>query len=213
MNDSTLDTLTQRLDRLERENRRLKVAGTIVFLVLVAVGAMGQVLPKAVPKVVEAERFVLRDARGKMLATLGTDGLVLADQNGKFRAALGVGTDGSASLIFDDQNEKPRVTLGVLDDGTPHLALLDQNEKPRLALAVGTDGTPHLALFDQNKKPRLALDVGTSGPSVVLGDQNRDRAVLGHTELEGKATGTVEQRPASSLVLFDRDGKVIWRAP
>jgi len=30
---------------------------------------------------------------------------------------------------------------------------------------------------------------------------------------EMMATGTVEQRPASSLVLFDRDGKVIWKAP
>ena len=39
------------------------------------------------------------------------------------------------------------------------------------------------------------------------------RAVLAYTALEATATGTVEQRPASSLVLFDRDGKVIWKAP
>jgi hypothetical protein len=39
------------------------------------------------------------------------------------------------------------------------------------------------------------------------------RAVLGHTALEATATGTVEQRPASSLVLFDKDGKVIWKVP
>ncbi len=72
MDDS--DTLTQRLDRLERENRRLKLAGAFLVLALVAVGAMGQVLPKAVPKVVEAERFVLRDPGGKIVATLGTEG-------------------------------------------------------------------------------------------------------------------------------------------
>ena len=65
-NESTLDTPTQRLDRLERENRRLKFAGAILLLALAAVGAMGQVLPKAVPKVVEAERFLLRDARGRV---------------------------------------------------------------------------------------------------------------------------------------------------
>ena len=35
----------------------------------------------------------------------------------------------------------------------------------------------------------------------------------GHPALETTATGTVEQRPASSLVLFDRDGKVIWKVP
>ncbi len=44
-------------------------------------------------------------------------------------------------------------------------------------------------------------------------ENQKNGAVLGHTALETKATGTVEQPPASSLVLFDRDGKVIWKAP
>ncbi len=150
MTDPTLDSLAQRLDRLERENRRLKLAGAILLLALVAVGAMGQVLPKAVPKVVEAERFVLRDTKGKT------------------RGGLGVLADGTTALAFYDQNEKVRAVLGV--------------------------------------EP--------AGPSLVLYGQNSEtRAVLGHIGLETKATGTVEQRPASSLVLFDRDGKVIWKAP
>jgi hypothetical protein len=55
---------------------------------------------------------------------------------------------------------------------------------------------------------------GPGGPSLVLHDENeKTRAVLGHTALEATATGTVEQRPTSSLVLFDRDGKVIWSVP
>ncbi len=171
-NESTLDTLTPRLDRLERENRRLKIAGSILLLALVAGGAMGQVLPKAVPKVVEAERFVLRDTRGKIRAALDT-----------------VASGGLA------------------------LSLADENGKARAGLGVAADGTPGLFLTDQNGKTRAELSVGTSGPSLVLRDENRDRAVLGHTALETKAIGTVEQRPASSLVLFDKNGKVIWRVP
>ena len=69
-NESTLDTLTQRLDRLERENRRLKIAGAILLLALAVVGSMGQVLPKAVPKAVVAEQFVLLDQNGKPRAGL-----------------------------------------------------------------------------------------------------------------------------------------------
>jgi len=242
MSEPILNTLTHRLDRLERDNRRLKLGGAFLVLALVSVGAMGQVLPKAVPKVVEAERFVLRDTKGKILAALGTrssgtvlflydqngkaraglslladgsPGLVLADQNGKERATLIVLADGSPSLSLADQNGKTRAGLSLLADGLPlpSLVLADQNEKSRAVLTVGADGSPHLGLFDQNEKPRADLSVGTSGPSLVLLDENRNRAVLGHTALEGKATGTVEQRPASSLVLFDRDGKVIWRAP
>jgi hypothetical protein len=217
MNEPTLNTLTQRLDRLERDNRRLKIAGAILLLALAAVGAMGQVLPKAVPKVVEAERFVLRDTKGKILATLiealGTPALVLFDQNGKARAGLTVLPDGRPGLSLYDQNEKKRAGLTVVGDGTPSLALSDQNEKVRAGLGVLADGAPGLFLSDQNEKVRAGLMVDTSGPSLVLRDENRNRAVLGHAALEATATGTVEQRPASSLVLFDKDGKVIWKAP
>ena len=43
--------------------------------------------------------------------------------------------------------------------------------------------------------------------------EGKTRAVLGHVTLGGARTGTTEQRPASSLVLFDKDEKVIWMAP
>jgi len=58
------------------------------------------------------------------------------------------------------------------------------------------------------------LGVDANGPHLGLFDENENiRAALGHTALESKTTGTVEQRPASSLVLFDRDGKAIWSVP
>ncbi len=217
MNEPTLDTLTQRLDRLERENRRLKLAGVILLLALAAVGAMGQMIPRAVPKVVEAERFVLRDTRGKILATLGTEAsgtsLSVYDQNGKPRAGLSVIADGAPVLVLFDQNGKDRAGLVLGADGTPALALLDQNGKRRAVLSTLVDGRPGLLLADQNEKGRLLLGVDTSGPSLVLRDENQNRAMLGHAALEGKTAGTVEQRPASSLVLFDKDGTVIWKAP
>jgi hypothetical protein len=49
--------------------------------------------------------------------------------------------------------------------------------------------------------------------SVELSENGRTRAVLGHTSLVTKRTGVVEERPVSSLVLFDKDGTVLWRAP
>ncbi len=266
MNEVTSDTLTKRLDRLERENRRLKIAGAFLVLALVAVGAMGQMIPRAVSKVVEAERFVLRDATGKIMAILGTEpgvpapklflydqngktramlsvladgtpglalfdqngkgragllllasgapGLGLHDQNGKNRLLLSVGADDTPGLALLDQNGKERARLTVVPDGSPSLGLFDQSGKVRAALGVLADGSPGLSLADLNDKERIGLRVGTNGPSLVLRDENlNNRAVLGHTALEATATGTVEQRPASSLVLSDRDGKVIWKVP
>ncbi len=179
--NTTLDALTHRLDRLEWQHRRLKLAGFILLLTLIALGAMGQMIPRAVPKVVEAERFVLRDTTGKILAALGTEAsgilaLSLADQTGKVRARLGVQADGGPVLALVDQNGKPRIGLGVAADGAPGLLLSDQNGKVRLELNVLADGTPGLGLVDQNGKDRFLLSVGF-------------------------------------LRLFDKDGKVIWRAP
>jgi hypothetical protein len=39
------------------------------------------------------------------------------------------------------------------------------------------------------------------------------RAALGCIELEAPQTGAVEQRPMSSIILFDKDGLTLWQAP
>jgi len=72
-----------------------------------------------------------------------------------------------------------------------------------------------LALLDKNQKPQVALSLKEDdGPAISLRDAvGRERAVLGRTDLEGLRTGTIEQRPGSSLVLFDKDGTVFWKAP
>jgi hypothetical protein len=51
-------------------------------------------------------------------------------------------------------------------------------------------------------------------PHLVLGDDSNyyPGLVLGHTRLQTK-NGVIEQRPASSLVLFNKDGNVLWKTP
>lgn len=111
MTDLTLESLADRLARLERQNRRLAAAAVLLVAVLAAAVCMGQV---RAPNVVEAESFVVRDAAGKARAALflGEEGpaLALSDQNGKLRAALRVDNNGLASLaIFDDKGQSEAV--------------------------------------------------------------------------------------------------------
>lgn len=47
----------------------------------------------------------------------------------------------------------------------------------------------------------------------LMDESGTTRAVLGHTKIERPATGVIEQLPASSLVLFDKEAKVVWKAP
>jgi hypothetical protein len=205
MNELTMESLVR---RVERENRRLKQAGVIALAVIAVVVLMGQATQGKVAKVIEAEKFVLRDADGKGRARLeslpsGLVRLVLLDKDENVQSVLGVGV-GRPSLVLAGRNNKTilttsflsisgksRLTLAVLPSGEQSLALTDNTGRTRAELAIEVDGSSTFGLFDRT---------GTA------------RAVLGSTSLESE-TGVIEKRPESSLVLFGDDGKVIWKAP
>ncbi|MFQ5848888.1 MAG: hypothetical protein ACE5IQ_14595 [Candidatus Methylomirabilales bacterium] len=99
--------MEERLNRLERENRRLKKLGSVALAVIAATVLMGYVVGE---KVVEAERFVLLDPNGQPRAVLavakGGAGLYLYDSKGKLRAGLVGGTADDTGLHVYDQNGK-----------------------------------------------------------------------------------------------------------
>ena len=113
---------TDRRKRAERRFLLLKWAGFAVLLCGSVALLMGQAKPQESAKVVEAERFVLRDANGKARAELGLkDGvpvLALFDAQGNRRTQLAVAGDGSTSLsLYDkDGNRKP-LKISLFGDG------------------------------------------------------------------------------------------------
>jgi len=131
MSEPTLDTLAQRLERVERENRSLRRVGV---LMLVGVAALLIAAQATANRVVEAEKFVVRDASGKIRAELGAppDGrvaLTLFDRDGGLRVELRVLTNGRVGLLLYDKNGKSRAALRVLAEGGPVLGLFDKDEK------------------------------------------------------------------------------------
>ncbi len=62
--ESAVTSVSERLARLEQQNRQLKIGFILVLLVVSAVGVMGQA-GMGRQRVVEAERFVLLDAKGE----------------------------------------------------------------------------------------------------------------------------------------------------
>jgi hypothetical protein len=173
-----------RLEKVERENRRLKCAGIVVLLLAVGGLLMGQASPKS--KTVEAEAFVLRDASGTE------------------RAAWHSSPEGGAALTFFDQAGKPRAQVRVDRDGAPGLLLFDQAGNGRAMLRADRDGSPHLTLTDQGARTRAVLRVETNGsPGLVFYDQiGMSRATL-YVIPDGSAT----------LQLSDKAERVFWRVP
>jgi hypothetical protein len=61
-------SITERLEKIETENRLLKRFGLVVLSLVATVSVMGQGKPE---RTVEAERFILRDPGGRMRAEIG----------------------------------------------------------------------------------------------------------------------------------------------
>ncbi len=97
-----------RIEKLERQNKRLMRAGVAAFGLAVAGWAMSMA---PVCKTVWAERFVLRDARNQERAVLtayetgGTPQLTFLNEKGKAVATMSI-DEGGAFLTLSDSKGK-----------------------------------------------------------------------------------------------------------
>jgi len=94
---SELQAIKNRLSTLEAQNRRLKWSGLSLLAFLSAFALMGQAAPT--PQVIEAQRFVLKDAKGNVRAWLGP-------------VRQRVGTNSWR------HNKEPKMTLKVSEDAS-----------------------------------------------------------------------------------------------
>lgn len=99
--------------------------------------------------------------------------------------------DGSTSLELSDKDTKVR-GLWKVADGSTSLGLFDKDGKVRGTWRVRPDGSTSLTLYDKDEEWRLSL---------------------GNMPLENTKTGAKEITPESSIVLADKEGKVIFKAP
>ena len=131
-----MNGLTQRLDRLERANRRLRIGIAAVFLFAVASFGLTQISTvNAQPRTLDVER------------------LNVLDQQGIVRATLFVASGrGEVTFNLNDQNGNPLISMGGID-GTSVISMLDAAGHQRVFLQVGPDALakdrgPMISLFD-----------------------------------------------------------------
>ncbi len=149
--------LTARLERLEMQNRRLRVAVALVLLfpVLAWMRDRGHFGTRSVV----ADEFVLR----------GDDGAT--------RARLGLLDDGSPALaLMDVEGSRLRAGLSLFG-GVPSLTLYDPDSKARASLSVSASAV--LRLFDRNDTARVRLEVEESARGGRGAAATSGRASLG----------------------------------
>lgn len=195
-----LAAVMARLEKLETHNRWLR---RVLLLALVgAVLLATQFQPSRAQlkeQVVDAQKFILRDDKGKVRAALQMfkegPALTLHDPMEKARAALLIGKTGPALALLTPM-EKPLIALEVDDVGVQNFRFKDANGKDRLNLGLSRTGMG-FEIFDENGIKRALVAAETQkGTALEFFDEIGNRRVVLATE----------QRKGTVLELNDKDG-------
>ncbi len=154
MDNPPRDSVIERLEALERENRWLwRVGiGTVVAAIVFLAEGTSLLHP---PKIVEAQGFVLKDSSGRVRGQFktmqgGVPEFSLLDDEGNKGVKLSTSYDNSSSLDFYDHG-RPRIELTASSDGAARFKMTDDDDQNRLALFLRKDGTTAQA-FENGKR-------------------------------------------------------------
>ena len=176
--------LQERLERVEKQNQRMKtymILLSITFLALAAIGAK-EATQDGHFRQITAEKLTIVDEAGQQLILIGFDkvegtGIRILNRAGKQVVDIGTSADeGGSGIMVSDKVGRPRIGLG-LDEGVPSVALV--NDKGKKFLAMGGDERGYgFVIMDENEVERagLGLKEGTTG--IVLYD-NKGQYVRG----------------------------------
>jgi len=119
------------LVELARQNARQKYFSKVLLVIMgVILAIQAYILFRPYLSGVAVDALVVHDADGRRRASLDATGdkvgLDLWDTQGRRRAFLGLGADGSPSLAFFDQNQQVRAELNLGPDGEPQFTLRDK---------------------------------------------------------------------------------------
>lgn len=181
--------LLARLEKLERDNRRLKRFGLAALALAGALGLIAAARP--VPNVIKAHKFEVVDGAGKVRMRLEA-----SSKGANIFIAAG-------SLSAPIEGQFPAVSMGANDDYS--WVTLGNAEW------LSTSAHAHRFVVIENS---LNLTNSTSkGPQVAFRDNKGYEMSLGSTPLLTPKTGETHQTSAASIVMFGKKGSVIWQAP
>jgi len=169
MDTPMIPILLERIEKLERSNRRLKLGGLVLLVGLAAIGVMGQARQ---PQTVEAQEFVVKDAGGVVRAAAS---LSLFHDGGRVSLVASGGRGQGAHLAISDAAGKIKGLL-LLNPETVGLYMSPVDatgppKAPRVVFEVLNQGPGGFALYDRNGQTRARFgadsDDGASQATIL----------------------------------------------
>ncbi|MDB4698976.1 hypothetical protein OAF45_02420 [Candidatus Latescibacteria bacterium] len=167
-------TIEQRLDQLEKRNKRLTVALTMMAVVMCAVVTMAATGDNiGTFHVVKARYIWVTNDAGDTVVALGAndggDGLVTTlSAKGKDLVDLSSTAGGNGTVTTYQPNGKELVRLGATVDGNGTVKTYQPNGKPLVELgsSVGDEGV--VKTYQPNGKQLVSLGVSDNGGLVYV---------------------------------------------
>lgn len=126
--------------------------------------------------VVEAERFVLRDAAGEVRAELAIEGngpvLTLHGDAGCTRVS-------PSGIAVVDRDDAQRLVMALINGNFPLIGVSspDQQGPPSVEITAADDGSRKLALHDTAGRPLVSITAGTQGAALALRHTQKERTL------------------------------------
>ena len=189
--EADIQMLESRLIAIEQAHLRLRRIAVLSVVVIAGIALLiVQFAQNRTPRILEAERFILKDAKGEM------------------RGGILMTPDGPSLQLFDS-NHTLRLLLSV-SGNQPNLTLKDANGIGVLIVADVPTG-PGMMLYDRSGNPRAQFDVGSAGPRLYLEDAQGFSTTIGNYFTGNPATD--QKLNAASVILGSKSLGAFWRAP
>jgi hypothetical protein len=127
-----IESLEDRIGKLEKQIRRLGIIGIVAVIVLVLAVLTTYVYPRTSVRDVKAQNFIVQD------------------ESGITRAFLGVDKDNTAGLFINSQEGEPRFVLYIKPNGEEVLRMLDSMNARRFIVSISPEGNPSVSLLDKD---------------------------------------------------------------
>ena len=142
-----------RLDKLEQDNRRLKLTVGALLLVLAGAACAGAMMPQEISERIVAREFTVIDPNGNIRASMSDAGILYGDENENVLAVMS-----DRGIRIWDENGTNRAGMS-----TGGIGYVDQNGTIRAGMDDGG-----IRYTDENGNMRAFM----GGDGIVINDEN-----------------------------------------
>lgn len=229
------ESVLARLDRLERDNKRMKRVCLVVATLIIAVVSIGATFVPQISPVIRTHRLEVVGTDGAARAVLSAETdhhtfLQILNDNGKPGVDLNVTVNSPIMRVADSNGE----SLAVLADyGGGGLTIFDQAgcirgtlwcnagaesqltlydaDNPRASIGLNKDGDPEVALADRSKTVNAAIRLKGNNEARILVKAENGKAVqiVSSNDLGLAAVSVVGKSGKPVAILEDSDSQYL----